>query len=394
METTSCGQQYSRRIVDMKDTYRRMCWKCFTRFRDETIGLRQTFPVMSDIDEDVNFLCCLPVDSFARFTTDDESVITLSLLKSLKQLKRLQQSEFFRRIVCIFITICVDKEIVKNKSQEVYNQRVFSEITPLFDELIRVSEQTYSELLSVYKCAKSLWTSSEVSLIKCRDLRQTVESIETKMLRIEELKKSKQKLFNEMEVKSEESVKPLMTLSTAEDYVVRDQVFEAFVTQECHEIDVEVNAEEEQLWEFARKVTQDSTNLFRELKVALKSKAVEHELREAKALGIELPVNPMNDNINKEEDVVTAAEDPISDDNTSQTLPKQSFYEQNIVSTELSTESDRTLSPHKCRPEGNAFSLSSFESNIASFAAQKAKHFGLSEGTECFGDDSDSDSEG
>ncbi|CAG2105372.1 unnamed protein product [Medioppia subpectinata] len=57
---------------------------------DQTIGLRQTFPVMSDIDEDVNFLCCLPVDSFARFTTDDESVITLSLLKLLKQLKRLQ----------------------------------------------------------------------------------------------------------------------------------------------------------------------------------------------------------------------------------------------------------------------------------------------------------------
>ncbi|CAG2165175.1 unnamed protein product [Oppiella nova] len=373
----------SRRISDMKDTYRRMCCKCFTRFRDATISLRQRFVLNADIDEDLNFLCCLPIESFERFTAEDVSDITLSALKIMK----------------------------------------------LFDELIHESDQTCGELMSIYKCAKSLWLSSERSLVKSRDLRQqTTQSIETSSLlntnrnirkhlmialnivdeldslveeddieratdfrhqmrqkldsidsEFKELKDSKNKLFNNIEVNgSEDSVKQLPTLSSvaAEDYVVRDQVFEAIVTEDCDESDHNSSEEEdEELREYRLKLSQESIashNLFRELKVALISKAAEHERREAKALGIEIPVNVVKDDLQDSDQSVNS----VSDEHSSESLSKR------IPFTDSKQSMNESL--------GQSFG---FESQIAAFAAQKARDFGISDETERFGDDSDSESD-
>ena len=92
-------------------------------------------------------------------------------------LKRLQQSECFRRIICLFMTICLHKS--NNQTTNQYIKSVSKEISKIFDNLIEDSNKSYLDLLSSHNCAKSLWISSEKALIKYRDLKQTNETIET-----------------------------------------------------------------------------------------------------------------------------------------------------------------------------------------------------------------------
>ena len=92
-------------------------------------------------------------------------------------LKRIQQSECFRRIICLFMTICLDNRI-NPKTDHTFQTNVCKEVLKIFESLIEESKQNYPELLSVYKCAKISWISSEKYPIKCRDLKP-IESIET-----------------------------------------------------------------------------------------------------------------------------------------------------------------------------------------------------------------------
>ncbi len=80
-EVIENSETHSTRIREMKHSFRSICWKCFTRTRELTLQIRQTFPLKSEIDEEMNFLCCLPIESFDKFLTEDQSVIGLNLLK-------------------------------------------------------------------------------------------------------------------------------------------------------------------------------------------------------------------------------------------------------------------------------------------------------------------------
>ncbi len=79
----------------------------------------------------------------------------------MTQLTRLQQSEFFRRIICLFMTICSEHK--SNRSQD-YIQNVFNEILQIFDTLIEETNQSFSDLYSAYSCGKSLWICSQTSI--------------------------------------------------------------------------------------------------------------------------------------------------------------------------------------------------------------------------------------
>jgi hypothetical protein len=80
-EVIEKSERLSIRVKEMKQSFRSICWKCFIRIRQSTIRLREIFPLKTEIDEEINFLCCLPIESFEKFVTEDQSVLSINLLK-------------------------------------------------------------------------------------------------------------------------------------------------------------------------------------------------------------------------------------------------------------------------------------------------------------------------
>jgi len=83
-EVIEKSEKHSTRFREMKESLRTVCWKCFIRMRKSTLQLRESFPLKTEIDDEMNFLCCLPIESFDNFITEDQSVISLNLLKVIK----------------------------------------------------------------------------------------------------------------------------------------------------------------------------------------------------------------------------------------------------------------------------------------------------------------------
>ena len=148
-----------------------------------------------------------------------------------------------------------------------------------------------------------------------------------------------------------------------EDYVVRDQVFEAIVTDELDDNDMTFDAEDHYIVANRTKTSDTSQSLMSELKVALKSKASEHKRREAQALGI--PVNENNEENSDEE--TTELKSSVAQE-SKQRYSANSFY------------GNEVMSGHK------SFG---FESQLAAIAAQRASLFATNAQTESFGDESD-----
>jgi hypothetical protein len=80
-EVIEKSERLSIRVREMKQSFRSVCWKFFIHIRQSTIRLREIFPLKTEIDEEINFLCCLPIESFDKFVTEDQSVLSINLLK-------------------------------------------------------------------------------------------------------------------------------------------------------------------------------------------------------------------------------------------------------------------------------------------------------------------------
>ena len=80
-EVVENSDKHLTRISEMKDKFRNICWNGFINFRDITINMRHKYPMNSEIDEDINYLCCFPIETFEKFISEDKNVITLSTLK-------------------------------------------------------------------------------------------------------------------------------------------------------------------------------------------------------------------------------------------------------------------------------------------------------------------------
>ncbi len=80
-EVIEKSERLSIRVREMKQSFISICWKFFIHIRQSTIRLREIFPLKTEIDEEINFLCCLPIESFDKFITEDQSVISINLLK-------------------------------------------------------------------------------------------------------------------------------------------------------------------------------------------------------------------------------------------------------------------------------------------------------------------------
>ena len=68
-------------VREMKNKFRNICWTCYHRFRQLTIDLRDKFAINSELDEESNHLCCLPLEAFDRFLAEDSTDLSLSLIK-------------------------------------------------------------------------------------------------------------------------------------------------------------------------------------------------------------------------------------------------------------------------------------------------------------------------
>lgn len=123
-----------------------------------------------------------------------------------------------------------------------------------------------------------------------------------------------------------------------------------------------------------------STNLYKELKVALKAKAVEHQMREAKALGIQIDSNDMQ--------TIDCAHNEEQSDSINKRV--------NCVNRNDVSQCDNGVEKTKIISNYNAFESDNrliFVSQIANIAAERGRLIGVSADSECFGDDSDCDSD-
>ncbi|XP_054163716.1 uncharacterized protein LOC128961496 [Oppia nitens] len=374
-EVLESGGQHSRRLCDMRDRFRHLCWKCFIIFRDKTIYLRQTFAINKDIDEENNFLCCFPIESFDKFKSEDKTVINVLLLKSLKQLKRLQSSEFLRRF---------SRDLKQtNLSLEMNNVlNINRNIRRNLLTALNKSEEFDSLFESHYKSTdfRHLYRQQIDSFNnELNKINESIISLE-KLLRIDELKERKSDLMHINKENNLDNNKIVNITTIVDEYIIKDQVFEAFVTQEADDNNDNITENDSELWEEKCKLiqeTEDSNNLYKELKIALKSKAEEHQQREAKALGID--VNHLKDDF---KDNIICDTKPDESINSNKYDIKTSVVSEDKINTNQLNQSFQS----------NSFVSFGFISQIA---AQKAINFGLNTETECFGDncnDSESDS--
>lgn len=74
-------------IQEMKIWLKKTCWKSFQYFREATLCLRKTVLLKSEVNSDSSLLCCLPLEIFDQYLSDDPSTFTLNLLKVINSLK-------------------------------------------------------------------------------------------------------------------------------------------------------------------------------------------------------------------------------------------------------------------------------------------------------------------
>ena len=70
---------YLTRVSQIKDKLTTFCRNSFIRFREITLDLKQKFPINSEIDEEINCLCCLPIDTFQEILSEDKPNTVISL---------------------------------------------------------------------------------------------------------------------------------------------------------------------------------------------------------------------------------------------------------------------------------------------------------------------------
>lgn len=325
------------RIGSLKLTFRDNALQSFFQLRKCTKLLMDRFPLKADIDN--NLICQLPDESFESYNNDDE--LNLKALKSLKQLVRLQISELLKRFLFLFA-----QNYFKADDDSVdlaYLQTV------IFKQLLDNSHAHQKALLSVLYYQKSFYqqeaeripheSSSSDFWPACRNIRKSLYSslsildeLETKLkLKNQELsaedvatvesnfdllsseisaiQNSSQNIIKSLKSKSAKSLEENESLHAAEatasnnvmvstsnvapveEYVAKDEVFEAYIPQKIEENSNSAENYNEQ--ETTPKDIISSSNVFHELKHALKDKAIEHQCREAKALGIQVDVGQL-----------------------------------------------------------------------------------------------------
>ena len=86
-------------ISKLATSFRDIGIRCAKDFRQQTLALKELLPLKADIDD--NLISSMPDDLYDSYNNCD--VDNVRIIKSLRQLIRLQISEFFKRLLLIYV---------------------------------------------------------------------------------------------------------------------------------------------------------------------------------------------------------------------------------------------------------------------------------------------------
>ncbi|KAJ6222538.1 hypothetical protein RDWZM_001083 [Blomia tropicalis] len=331
------------RFKSLKKAFINFGLKCFHNYRLTTIFLVHDYQLKKEIDQDL--ICTLPEDLFDSYKNDNE--LTLKTLKALKQLIRLQISELLKRFLFLFIrnyflepkkfdqnfyfkvSTKIGKVTFESESRQkellsiLHYHRSFyenpSEIcdrpkfdcnspSSLFWPICRNIRRNLYSMLSIVDCFETLFSSSNTNFSE-DDLKNLFEEKLDSLIgeiggmqgSVQSMLKLYQNKFNQP-VNNAKSFEPDCSdeitfqdrePNLIEEYVAEDQVFEAYIPQQYDDQDDYGTHFPSKNVDKINEI--ETSNVFQELKHALKDKAIEHKVREAKVLGLEIDRKQIED---------------------------------------------------------------------------------------------------
>ncbi|OTF74644.1 hypothetical protein BLA29_005920, partial [Euroglyphus maynei] len=323
--------------------------RCAMDFRQQTLAFKELLPLKTDIDN--NLISSLPDDLYDSYNNDVDNV---QMIKSLRQLIRLQISEFFKRILLVYVRN-YHENLADFPEKSLFTQNIINQFVNIMGKLLENSKCRQKELIKIISFHKSFYSPSShdddnknsdglknectilwqnfrnVRKALCRsmtiindcetilDQSNSSTALETKIKEnldcklgnmtenltmaneiIQAMRRSLQHhhITNKSEIsainnnndknQTMEDDKTSGLINECEP--PKDEVFEAFIEDSESRSNVFIeNYDDSDLTTATDAEMRDAeNNMFYELRTALKDKHIEHRIREARAQGIEL----------------------------------------------------------------------------------------------------------
>ena len=362
--------------------------RCAQDFRQQTLTLKELLPLKADIDD--NLLSTIPENLYESYNNCDMD--NIRTLKSLRQLIRLQISEFFKRILLVYVrnyhlndenfmekfsnqnfiekfneiirkmmenSIGRQKELLKiisfhksfylpstiRDNDDKNGDKMKNELKILWQNFRNIRKCLYRSINSIDDCemivdqcdnddnvATTTTETSDLKMMKANfdcKLGSIAEQLTTAQDMIQTIRRSLQRNDNQR-INSE----PIAISNTdsniddnnrsgrtinliQESEPPKDEVFEAFIDNNDNSVFQRSNVfndydqDDDDQMDNEMKIMEN--NMFNELRTALKDKHIEHRIREARAQGLEL---------NREQ-----IENDYYQQQQQQTIPKQLMFD-------------------------------------------------------------------
>uniref|UniRef100_A0A6P6Y8I7 Protein PFC0760c-like n=1 Tax=Dermatophagoides pteronyssinus TaxID=6956 RepID=A0A6P6Y8I7_DERPT len=362
--------------------------RCAQDFRQQTLTLKELLPLKADIDD--NLLSTIPENLYESYNNCDMD--NIRTLKSLRQLIRLQISEFFKRILLVYVRNYHLND--ENFMEKFSNQNFIEKFNEIIRKMMENSIGRQKELLKIISFHKSFYLPSTIrdnddknvdkmknelkilwqnfrNIRKClyRSINSiddcemivdqcdnddnvattTTETSDLKMMKanfdcklgsiaeqlttaqdmIQTIRRSLQRNDNRQRINSEpitqnndidsniddnnRSGRKINLIQESEP--PKDEVFEAFIDNNDNfqrsNVFNDYDQDDDDQMDNEMKIMEN--NMFNELRTALKDKHIEHRIREARAQGL---------NVNIEQ-----IENDYYQQQQQQTIPKQLMFD-------------------------------------------------------------------
>ncbi|KAI7693209.1 hypothetical protein SSS_02324, partial [Sarcoptes scabiei] len=324
------------KYLRLKKNFQEIASSCLLDFRNTSLSIKKEFPFKIEIDE--NLICSLPDDVYQSYINDD---LNMKAINSLRQFVRLQISEFCKLTILMFLSdyrkecAQIDVFTIESFLRKTFRNLVENSILRQhqMEEIIKFHKSFYYQSNDNEPRSNFQPLESDNFWLAYRNLRKVVfalasvidncdddfekdynrknSDIESKLELLQDhLTSAQDCLVNLLKTyrhqqnakKRDVNIENVINTSSCNDQSeilkknvksiefenepIVDQVFEAFVeTNEC-DSNESCDSINDGI-EIYLKTTRDAeNNVFWELKTALKNKAIEHKIREAKALGL------------------------------------------------------------------------------------------------------------
>ncbi|KAH9426982.1 hypothetical protein DERP_011651 [Dermatophagoides pteronyssinus] len=361
--------------------------RCAQDFRQQTLTLKELLPLKADIDD--NLLSTIPENLYESYNNCDMD--NIRTLKSLRQLIRLQISEFFKRILLVYVRNYHLND--ENFMEKFSNQNFIEKFNEIIRKMMENSIGRQKELLKIISFHKSFYLPSTIrdnddknvdkmknelkilwqnfrNIRKClyRSINSiddcemivdqcdnddnvattTTETSDLKMMKanfdcklgsiaeqlttaqdmIQTIRRSLQRNDNRQRINSEpitqnndidsniddnnRSGRKINLIQESEP--PKDEVFEAFIDNNDNfqrsNVFNDYDQDDDDQMDNEMKIMEN--NMFNELRTALKDKHIEHRIREARAQGLNVNIEQIENDYYQQQQ---------------QTIPKQLMFD-------------------------------------------------------------------